>query len=71
MNEEDIIRMADKAGLADTANAPWLMKFLERFAKLVAEAEREACAKVAEGTDCCKWPTPVDCAFAIRARGRE
>ena len=39
-------------------------------------AEREACAKVcddmeekAEGTECCKWPTPVDCAHAIRARG--
>ena len=40
------------------------------------EDEREACAKVcdvmeekAEGTECCKWPTPVDCAYAIRARG--
>jgi hypothetical protein len=38
-------------------------------------AEREACAKVcdrmeqeAEGTECCKWPTPADCAHAIRAR---
>jgi hypothetical protein len=40
-------------------------------------AEREACAKVcdqmeqeAEGTECCKWPTPADCAHAIRARGQ-
>ena len=39
-------------------------------------AEREACAKMcddmeekAEGTECCKWPTPADCAYAIRARG--
>jgi hypothetical protein len=39
------------------------------------QAEREACAKVcddmeekAEGTECCKWPTPNDCAAAIRAR---
>jgi len=39
--------------------------------------EREACAKVcddmeekAEGTECCKWPTPADCAYAIRARGQ-
>lgn len=39
-------------------------------------AEREACAKLcdemersAEGTECCKWPTPADCAYAIRARG--
>jgi hypothetical protein len=43
--------------------------------KLIAD-EREACAKVcdemeqrAEGTECCKWPTPADCAAAIRARG--
>ena len=50
---------------------------IEKFAKLVAESEREACAKLcdemerkAEGTDCCKWPTPVDCAFVIRARGK-
>jgi len=42
------------------------------------KAEREACAKVcdemesrAEGTECCKWPTPTDCAYAIRARGQE
>jgi hypothetical protein len=40
-------------------------------------AEREACAKLcdrmeqeAEGTECCKWPTPADCAAAIRARGQ-
>jgi hypothetical protein len=39
-------------------------------------AEREACAKLcdemerrAEGTECCKWPTPADCAYTIRARG--
>ena len=43
----------------------------------VRESEREDCAKVcdhmeekAEGTECCKWPTPVDCASAIRARGQ-
>ena len=41
-------------------------------------AEREACAKLcdemerrAEGTECCKWPTPADCAAAIRARGEK
>jgi hypothetical protein len=51
---------------------------LEAFAKLVAEKEREVCAKVCNemqekaeeyGTECCKWPTPSDCAYAIRARG--
>ena len=51
---------------------------LETFAKLVAAKEREACAKLCDwmqekaefhGTDCCKFPTPTDCAYAIRARG--
>lgn len=42
----------------------------------VRESERGACAKLcdemesrAEGAECCKWPTPADCAYAIRARG--
>ena len=37
--------------------------------------EREACAKVcdrmekeSDGVECCKWPTPADCAAAIRER---
>ena len=45
------------------------------FARHMINYEREACAKVcdemeeeAEGTECCKWPTPIDCAAAIRAR---
>jgi hypothetical protein len=45
MNKEDIIRMAREAGCVDP------MVFFgayERFAALVAAAEREACAKVAE-----------------------
>ena len=50
-------------------------KWMERTAILI-RGEREACAKLcdvmeekAEGTECCKWPTPIDCAAAIRARG--
>ena len=50
---------------------------IERFAALVAAQEREVCAQLcdqmekdAEGTDCCKWPTPADCAYAIRARSK-
>lgn len=46
------------------------------FARFMMEYEREACAKVcdrmeeeAEGIECCKWPTPLDCSAAIRARG--
>lgn len=70
MPREDIIRMAREAGFAGGG-----CEALFRFAALVAAAEREACAKVcdemeekAEGTECCKWPTPADCAYAIRSR---
>jgi len=51
---------------------------LEAAVKAAVAAEREACAKLcdemerrAEGTECCKWPTPADCAYAIRARGEK
>jgi len=44
MDREDIIRMAQESGvLAGYEGEP---SFLERFAALVAAAEREACAKV-------------------------
>ena len=61
MTREDIIQMAQKAGFV------WLGEYhsnLEDFAKLVAQHEREACAKVAENT---KAPFT---ATAIRARGQ-
>ena len=52
------------------------VEFIEEIVVDERKREREACAKVcdvmeekAEGTECCKWPTPVDCAEAIRARG--
>lgn len=57
MNNEDITRMAREAhrqvvtldypghlGQLD----PWTMQLLERFAPLVAAAEREACAELCE-----------------------
>ena len=47
MNRDDIIRMAREAGhktRLDSANASYLV----RFANLVAAAEREACAVIAE-----------------------
>ena len=54
-----------------TVSTPHLMQLVNN----AIELEREACAKVcdameekAEGTECCKWPTPIDCAHAIRAR---
>ena len=60
MNKEDIILMAREAGII---HPEMVDKTLERFATLVAFAEREACAKLAENT---KAPFT---ATAIRARG--
>ncbi len=45
MNREDIIRMAREAGLVP---GPSPTSMLERFAAIVAAAEREACAKVCD-----------------------
>jgi hypothetical protein len=78
MNGEEIIRMAREAGLD-----PDLWNYtdaFERFAALVAAAEREACAKVCEGLGVHpalnifnggpEWyKHGKDCAAAIRARG--
>jgi hypothetical protein len=71
MTREEIIRMAREAGfdphdMSDdfTCN----LEDIERFASLVAAAEREACAKVCDG-----W-THADgdrCAEAIRARDKQ
>lgn len=52
MNREDIIRMAREAGFVDyeldDGTTESFDKRYERFAALVASAEREACAKVCE-----------------------
>lgn len=65
MNRDDIIRMAQKAHLV---MYDYDHPSLERFAELVAAAEREACAKVCEepGWNAANW-----CATQIRARGQE
>jgi len=69
MNRDDIIRMAREAGLLD---GPVFAQGLERFAALVAESEREACAKVVEN-HALGYAEPV-WAFklidTIRARGQ-
>ena len=85
MTREDIIRWAQEAeDYVDTIYAKgeyhpgWLEVFNVRFAALVAEAEREACAKIADsqientaillvnpGKSAAAW----DIANAIRARG--
>lgn len=48
MNREDIIRMAREANIKQAIETPHLLMVheLERFAALVAAAEREACAKI-------------------------
>ena len=72
MNRDDIIRMAREARgypAAPTDGSLWLFSesHLERFASLIAAAEREACAKVCEepGWNAANW-----CATQIRARGQ-
>ena len=80
MNRDDIIAMARDAG-AELAELPrgdaWLFtddKCLERFAALVASAEREACAKECDiqasfGNDDERFGAR-QCGYAIRARGQ-
>jgi len=67
MTRDDIIRMAREAHGPITSQW-WDMDAaaLERFAALVAAAEREACAQVCEepGWNAANW-----CAKQIRARG--
>jgi hypothetical protein len=69
MDREDIIRMAREAGfdphdMSDdfTCN----LMDIERFANLVAAAEREACAVIAFNAK-----TYLEAAAAIRARGHD
>jgi hypothetical protein len=69
MTKEDVIRIAEQAGAHDLANVPGFTDFLTSFAALVAEAEREACAKVCNEADRCTHP--ADLAADIRARGEK
>jgi len=84
MTKDEILSMARESGFERLfGDVDWvcLDEDLERFAALVAEKEREACAKV-----CDDLPTPermsldnealwelatLDCAEAIRARGNK
>ena len=69
MNRDDVIRMAREAGIGWLERAEGISEFLERFANLVAAAEREACAKVCEAEGERVDASWVSCAFAIRERG--
>ena len=73
MTQEDIIRMAREAGLytkCEVHSAVPFDQLLERFAALVAAAEREECAKLAEQFEPNEKTDYVTYAStAIRARG--
>ena len=83
MNRDDIIRMAREAGICDWETSAYKNE-LERFAALVAAAEREACLDLcytignefkeewAEHNEDKYWERCLgagECADAIRARG--
>jgi hypothetical protein len=70
MTREDIIRMAREAGKVRPGVEYMPLEVFERFAKLVAAAEREACAKACDALgDEYADANPADCAFVIRERG--
>ena len=69
MTRDDIILMADASGLSWYGmgkDRDKFLHYLEAFANLVAEREREACAKVCKAQDEYGWQQYAD---AIRARG--
>ena len=81
MTKEDIIRMAREAGFSTHHEMIWIdtwevSPYMQRFAALVATAEREACAKVCEEMSGPieiynpKYVHYIGCASAIRARGQ-
>ncbi len=81
MNQEQIKKWARDAGFGRVVSVhpktgirtveTSVPDSFERFANLVAAAEREACAKVCEECGAIvDGLTPKDCAAAIRARGR-
>lgn len=82
MNRDDILRMAREAAEATGTLVPaeWNEPLLERFANLVAAAEREACLSIMRDMEGRKWRTVIhggemkgvslhDAYAAIRARG--
>ena len=76
MNKEDIFRMAQEAGFEGCAELTWedviCTEELIAFAKLVAQHEREACAKIVEN-EAWQYTSPVwavEIVNDIRARGQ-
>jgi len=70
MNEDDIILIADASGLSFYGmgkDRDKFLHYLEAFAALVAEREREACAKLCESH--VSQPSRLHFATTIRMRG--
>ena len=77
MTQDEIIEMAIEAKLPhywESGSEIVYIERIEHFAKLVAQHEREACAKVIEECNWPKWADATDArdvfAEAIRARGQ-
>jgi hypothetical protein len=68
MTKDEIIEMADKAFDESSFTDAEVI----RFAKLITEKEREACANICETLELPDWPDKVrqPLAQAIRARGQ-
>ena len=69
MTQEEIIEMARQAGFGIGLDDPIIYAAHERFAKLVAQHEREACAEIAENWNSNGMPR-TGVANEIRARGQ-
>jgi len=76
MTQDEIIEMAKQAGWSVWFSDDGEKEVIEAFAKLVAQHEREACAKMCEEmrtyvgrNNAVTQSSAQDCATAIRARG--
>jgi hypothetical protein len=69
MTKDEIIEIVMQIGMCDRPedDSPALKMFVT-FAKLVAEKEREECAKLCDESE---YPDGFDLANLIRARGQE
>jgi hypothetical protein len=70
MTEDEIIRLAVQCQLANGSNSEGIyFQALQSFAKLIAEKEREACARVCEGY--IVRGLGAEMARSVRARGNK
>lgn len=69
MTEQDIVRFAEEADLWLHSDRKY--EAVEKFAKLVAAAEREACAKMCEEISDDEYYFGRQYADMLRARGQE